>query len=98
MQDTLTHLAPEQMEAILPGDQENQAKVEAADGVFEDGLEKVEDEEEDEGEDGGRLTEGQDPRYTGESMWVEFLLTRKLFCWRITSIFFVDSLIILLTC
>ena len=56
------------MEAILPGDQENQAKVEAADGVFEDGLEKVEDEEDDEGEDGGRLPEGQDPRYTGESM------------------------------
>jgi hypothetical protein len=60
------------MEASLPGDDEGDlGRVEAADGIFEDGPEKEEDEG-DEEEDGGFFPgegEGEgDLRYTGESM------------------------------
>jgi hypothetical protein len=69
-QATLTDLRPEQMEASLPGDDEGDlGRVEAADGIFEDGPEKEEEDEED-FEDGGFFPgEGEaDLRYTGESM------------------------------
>jgi hypothetical protein len=59
------------MEAGLPGDDgEDLGRVEAADGIFEDGPEKEEDEGDE--EDGGLFPgegEGEaDLRYTGESM------------------------------
>ncbi len=73
-QASLTDLRPEQMEASLAGDEEEDlAKVETADGIFEDGPDKEEDEEDEEGgEDGGPLRpHGEDDlRYTGESMYV----------------------------
>jgi hypothetical protein len=70
MQATLTDLGPEQMEAILPAEaQEGIAKVETADGVFEDGMEKEEEGEvEGEEEEEGLLHEREELLYTGESM------------------------------
>ncbi len=59
------------MEASLPGDDEGDlGRVEAADGIFEDGPEKEEEDEGEEEEDGGLFPgEGEaDLRYTGESM------------------------------
>ncbi len=73
-QATLTDLRPEQMEASLPGGDEGEdlGRVETADGIFEDGPEKEEEDEGDEEEDGGLFPgegEGEaDLRYTGESM------------------------------